>query len=343
MTFRSPVLLGLATLVACSTLACSAPTASGEANASVDSLTDRSPTEREIPTYEGEGFAGARILRLADGAWLTERDFTEALATADVTVFGEQHQTAPVQALEHWVLAHLLARVPNLGLAMEHFQRDEQPVIDKYLAGEIDQATFEAQAQVWPGYATYWRPLVEEARAQHRPVLGLNVPKEVLGGVYAEFPAWPFDVFNKIPEAAASSAALPPRPLAAWDATYQGWFETAYDYASHGQGMGLSYPDALHYFTDLAQIRDETMAYWVSRGLAERAQHLLVVAGDWHVQTRLALPDRVARLNPSAKLVTVTTVPADGLEALRAFQHAGRSAADYIISYTPPPPAPPQK
>ncbi len=315
---------------------CAAPVAGdGERQPSESALAEQGP--ETAPRYDGEGFQGARILRVEDGSWLTVEAFAEALSAADVTLFGEKHQTAPVQALERWVFAALQGRDARLAVAMEHFQRDEQPVIDRYFAGAIDQATFEAQAQVWPGYATYWRPVVEDARAAGSHLLGLNVPKEVLSPIYGEFPEWPLDVFNRIASESAASAHLPPRPLAAWDATYQGWFETGFDYESHGQGMGLDYPAALHYFTDLAHIRDETMAHWIVRGL-ERHPRVLVFAGDWHVQTGLALSDRVQRSAPAAKLLTITTAPDPDLEATRAFVHAGRRAADYVISYAPPPP-----
>jgi uncharacterized iron-regulated protein len=285
----------------------------------------------EVPTFEGDGFTHARVFRLADGTQIEGSALVDVLAESDVVFFGEQHQTAPVQALERWVLAQIAPRMPKLSLAMEHFQADEQPVIDRYFAGEIDQATFEAQAQVWPGYATYWRGLVEDARAAGRPLVGLNVPKEVLGGIYAAFPSWPLDVFDAIPTEEASSTWLPNRPVTRWDATYQDWFETSYDYASHGKDWGLSYPDALHYFTDLAVIRDETMALWTTRALANGP--VLVVAGDWHVQTRLAVPDRVARAAPGKKITTLTTIPHARIDEIRAFQHAGRRAADYVISY----------
>jgi len=304
---------------ACLAVACSAPAA-------------EATREDALETgFDGEGFGHARVLRLADGAWVDAEAFVSALAENDAVFFGEQHQTAPVQALERWIFAKLEPRMPSLSLAMEHFQADEQPVIDRYFRGEIDQATFESQAQVWTGYATYWRGLVEDARARRRPLVGLNVPKEVLSGIYGAFPAWPLDVFDGIPVAASSSAWLPARPLARWDATYQGWFETSYDYASHGQAWGLSYPDALRYFTDLALIRDETMALWTVRALSHGP--VLVVAGDWHVQTGLAVPDRVARDLPAKKIVTVTTIPHARVDEIRDFAHAGRRAADWVITY----------
>jgi uncharacterized iron-regulated protein len=301
-------------------VACAAPTAG----------TQESFDTTALP-FEGDGFTHARVLRLEDGAWIEASALVDALASSDAVFFGEQHQTAPVQALERWVFAQLEPRMPKLSLAMEHFQADEQPVIDRYFSGAIDQATFEAQAQVWPGYETYWRGLVEDARARKRPLVGLNVPKEVLSGVYAAFPSWPLDVFDAIPADAASSQWLPNRPVTRWDPTYQGWFETSYDYSSHGKDWGLSYEDALHYFTDLAVIRDETMALWTTRALANGP--VFVVAGDWHVQTRLAVPDRVAHAAPEKKIATITTIPHGRVDEIRTFQHAGRRAADYVITY----------
>lgn len=288
------------------------------------------------PTYASDGFTGAQILRVSDGAFITDKELVTAIAASDVALFGEQHMTAPVQALEKWLLGETIASVPDVGLAMEHFQRDRQPTIDQYFAGTIDQATFESTAKVWTGYQTYWQQVVETAHAAHRPLYGLNVPDETFDGIYDQFPTWPLDAFDAIADSDPYAASLPARPLGAWDATYQGWFKGSFDFAAHGEKMGLSYDDALHYFTDLAHIRDETMAHWATNSLTT-SPHLFVICGDWHIQTRLAVPDRIARMNPNAKLLTITTSPADQLDSLRSFAYAGRGAADYILTYATPP------
>jgi uncharacterized iron-regulated protein len=304
--------------------ACSAPATSAVGAAEVV----------DGPSYSGDGFSHAQIFRLADGAWIDEATFSEALGAAGVTFFGEQHETAPVQALERWVEAKVMAVHPDAALAMEHFQRDEQPVIDRYFDGEIDQGTFEARSDPWNTYATYWRPVVEDARAAGRRLFGLNVPKEVLNSLYAQFPAAPLTAFDAIPASSAFDPQLPPRPLVGWDDAYQDWFEPSFDYHAHGEGWGMTYDEALQYFTDLAHIRDETMAHWVVRALAS-ASHLYVVAGDWHVQTRRAVPDRVTRLSPSTTTLTITTAPTDRFDAVRALGEADRPVADYIIRYQP--------
>jgi uncharacterized iron-regulated protein len=325
-------LLSLAGLVA----ACSGASPSTDDSSSADT------TPGNAPSYDGDGFAGAKILRVADGAYVSKEDLVATLSASDFSMFGEQHMTAPVQALEKWLLGQTLTAVPDMALAMEHFQRDMQPVIDSYYAGTIDQATFEAKAKVWPGYATYWRQVVETAHAANRPLYGLNVPDETFNGIYDQFPTWPLDAFDAITDADPFAASLPARPLLPWDATYQSYFKNSFDYSAHGQKMGLSYDDALHYFTDLAVIRDETMAHWATANEAIHP-HLFVICGDWHIQTRLSVPDRISRMKPGAKITTITTSPSDQLANINGMSFFdGRPAADYIITYTPPaaPPTP---
>ena len=77
------------------------------------------------------------------------------------------------------------------------------------------------------------------------------------------------------------------------------------------------------------------MAHWVAGARAE-VPRLLVVAGDWHVQTGHALPDRVARLAPDARLLTLTTAPEDRFDAVRAIRHGDRPVADFIVTYRAP-------
>ena len=97
-----------------------------------------------------------------------------------------------------------------------------------------------------------------------------------------------------------------------------------------------SFAEALTYFTDLAHIRDETMGYFVAEEL-KKGGRVLTVAGDWHVQTGLALPDRAVRYagdSPEAELVT--TSPAASLEQVRAKSASGRKLARFVLVYEAP-------
>jgi len=167
-----------------------------------------------------------------------------------------------------------------------------------------------------------------------RPVVGLNVPKGALDALYSAFPAGPLKTFNSWTASSPFDPYIAPRPIPAWDDTYKAYFETNFDYAAHGKMLGLNYADALVYFTDLAVIRDETMAYWTAQQLANAGGRVMVVAGDWHVQTGLATPDRAVRYaGDSPKTDLVTTTPVAQLAAMRAKDVSGRKTAHFAFVY----------
>jgi uncharacterized iron-regulated protein len=292
------------------------------------------PDPEDAPQYPGDAFAAMQIYDVAAEVWLDEQALMTGLEPAQVVFVGEQHEVPAIHELQLWVLERVLAADAAVGLGMEHFQRDEQSVIDDYLAGTIDAAAFEAAAQPWAGYAKHWKPLVEAMKAAGRPVLALNVPDEALDKVYAAFPERPLDIVNGWGDGAPFVADLPPRPLAPWSADYQGYFAGSYDYNTHGKDWGLSYEEALDYFTDLALIRDDTMGWWISEHVTTTGDRLVVVAGDWHVQTGLATPDSASKF---AELTArrITTATPGTLAAVLGQGFAGRPVADYVLVYTP--------
>jgi uncharacterized iron-regulated protein len=287
----------------------------------------------DAPSYDGNSFTGMQIFDLERGVYLDNVALLEALDKVKLVFFGEQHETAPVQGLELWFLEQATQRWNDVSLAMEHFQRDEQGVIDDYFADKISTAEFESKAQVWPNYGKFWRPIVEHAKAQGRPLVALNVPKEALSEIYGRgTQVSPLTVFNAFPASHRYNASLPPRPLPAWDETFKAYFKSNFDYESHAKGLGLSYEDGLTYFTDLAHIRDETMAYWVSEEV-NKGGHVVTMAGDWHVQTGIATPDRAARYATGQPVALITTSPKAKLDALMKSEVSGRKVARFFLAY----------
>jgi len=293
------------------------------------------PSPDDAPSYDGDAYVGMQIYDVGADRWLDELALMEGLDPVRLVFVGEQHKTPPIHELQRWVLEHQLLRHDNVSLAMEHFQADEQDVIDAYLAGDIDGATFESMSDPWSGYSSYWKQLVETMKIAERPVIGLNVPSEALEGIYASFPTAPLEVFNGWEQDDPYDPYLPPRPLASWDALYQDYFEGSYDYDSHGKDWGLSYQEALDYFTDLALIRDDTMGYHLARRLEESEDRILVVAGDWHVQTGIATPDSVTKFTVEGDSRLITTATAGIFESVKAVSSGDRPVADYILVYDP--------
>ncbi|MCB9565917.1 MAG: ChaN family lipoprotein [Myxococcales bacterium] len=291
------------------------------------------PNPDDAPSYDGDAFVGMQIYDVRADLWLDEEALMEGLDPVRLVFVGEQHETPPIHELQRWVLEREILRHGDVALGMEHFQADAQSVIDQYLADEIDESTFLSMSDPWTGYSKYWRQLVETMKIVDGPVIALNIPDEALDSIYASFPQAPIDVFNGWGPAFPYDAYIPPRPLAPWDAVYQGYFEGSFDYGSHN--LGLSYDDALNYFTDLALIRDDTMGYHVARHLEETSDRVVMVGGDWHVQTGLATPDSVKKFTDAGESKLITTATPADFDVLRATMVADRPIADYILVYDP--------
>jgi uncharacterized iron-regulated protein len=131
----------------------------------------------------GAEAATAPSLVAATGEAVTLEELTDRALAADVVIIGEEHDNARAQALAAELWDKVLARKPeppvNPALALEFFERDEQLVLDDYLAGVIStQRAFERDAGRTEGnYPAGHKRMLEAAKAAGRPVLAANVPR----------------------------------------------------------------------------------------------------------------------------------------------------------------------
>lgn len=126
---------------------------------------------------------------VASGSWLspaekTSVDEATVLARAvdsRVVLLGEHHDN---QLHHDWQLAMLRKlhqRNASLALGFEMLPRDTQPLIDRYLDGEIGLEVFLEQLdwdRYWSFSADYYTPLLAYARKHQIPVKALNVTRD---------------------------------------------------------------------------------------------------------------------------------------------------------------------
>ena len=99
---------------------------------------------------------------------------------ADVVVFGELHGNLVGAAYQLRVLRAMHRQGRSMALAMEFMERDVQPTIDRYLAGEIDEATFRKDARQGKAYPATHGPLVEFCKANGIAVIAANAPRPLV-------------------------------------------------------------------------------------------------------------------------------------------------------------------
>ncbi|MGE4503689.1 MAG: ChaN family lipoprotein [Thiomicrospira sp.] len=102
------------------------------------------------------------------------------LADSDVVFLGEFHGHPASHLLQSRLQQGLFALRPQQILSMEQFERDSQPIVNRYLYGELGEAAFMQQARAWNNYSASYRPLVEFAKMQGLEVVASNAPADIV-------------------------------------------------------------------------------------------------------------------------------------------------------------------
>ncbi len=169
LRIRSCTLFALLLVAACSTTTTPLPDPLNGPESADEPAWAAPPLEQAVAVRDGH-----------TGASLTFDALLDELATADVVFLGETHTDETTHRVELAVLEGLLARRDGrVALAMEMFERDVQALLDRYLAGEVDEAYFLERSRPWGNYRTGYRPLVEAARAAGAPVVASNFPSHL--------------------------------------------------------------------------------------------------------------------------------------------------------------------
>ncbi|MFC5770859.1 ChaN family lipoprotein [Thauera sinica] len=145
------------------------------------------------PAIAADDPAPAASSCLKAGAWTrlggeapriaTAQDVLPALADRDVILLGEQHDKADDHRWQLQTVAALNAMRPGMVIGFEAFPRRVQPVLDRWVAGDLGTAEFLDRVEwnkVWGMPAELYLPLFEFARLNRIPMVALNVERKLI-------------------------------------------------------------------------------------------------------------------------------------------------------------------
>lgn len=264
-----------------------------------------------------------RVYDARAGRWTDFAALADSVAAADVAFVGEQHDDAATHRLQRALLEALAARGERVVVAMEMFERDVQPLLDRYLAGEVAESAFVAGSRPWPNYAAHYRPLVELARERGWPVVAGNVPRRVASAVSRRGP----DTLAALsPAERAWVAAERECPRDAYHALFA---EQMRAHPMPGTAEQQAAATDRFYLAQCA--KDETMAESVARARERHGPGALVVHfnGAFHTDRRLGIVPRLERRAPGARTVVVSAVPVSELQQVDPAEF--RDRGDFIL------------
>lgn len=127
---------------------------------------------------------------MSPGAWadgngtpIAESTVLERAARASAVLLGESHDDARHHDWQLRTVTALHALNPRLALGMEMFPRRVQPVLDQWVAGELDETALLRRSKwssVWGLPPELYLPLLRFARDNRVPVIALNVERSLV-------------------------------------------------------------------------------------------------------------------------------------------------------------------
>ncbi len=259
-------------------------------------------------------------------------DFESMLAditSADIAFLGEQHDDPGTHRLEAATLEGLARRRSNVILALEMFERDVQPQLDRYLAGALVETDFIATSRPWPRYATDYRPMVEFAKAWKWPVIAGNIPRKY-ASLISRGSLTAVDTLT--PE---NRAFISKTFSCEHDDYWDRFAKEMGDMSGHGPEAMKQTPDekaaALERIYQSQCAKDETMGESIAMAYNAAPPGALVVHvnGSFHSDYRLGTAERARRNLKGKRIVVVNFAPVANLDTANA--DAFRKVGDYVV------------
>ncbi len=241
-------------------------------------------------------------------------DLPELLAEVDVVLFGELHSNPQIHRLQQKIARELFRlRQRDLILGAEMFEADDQLILDEYLADLILHKHLMAEAKVWGGYESDYRPLVDFAKENRLPFIATNIPRRYANLVARQG----LEALEQL--SAEARRWIAPLPIRV-DLATPGYQELLGMNAGHGMRMEPSN------FVAAQAVKDATMAHFILSNLA-RGGLFIHFNGDYHSRRYGGIYWYLKQANKDLKILTIASVAGEPL----AFREECRELGDFVL------------
>lgn len=249
----------------------------------------KQPYPPSQPTAAGD------ILHLPTGYLVTDQTVVDHALRARIIYVGEIHDNLATHRIQEQLLEALHRNNPGrVTLAMEMFTPSQQPVLDRWSAGELPEKDFLKAVDWYNSWGfdfTLYRDLLNYCRDHGIKILALNAERDLKHKLSR----------TPIAELTPQERAL--LPEMEFDDPYHQAMTSAF-HAGHSMSDA-----AAEGFQRVQTLWDETMAENLANYVAsqESNHQVMVVAGGNHIAYGIGIPRRVFRRLPATYLLIGTT------------------------------------
>lgn len=227
----------------------------------------------------------------------------EQLVGNQVVLLGESHDRADDHRWQLMMLTALHQLRPNLAIGFEMFPRRLQPVLDRWVAGQLSETEFLQQTEwdkVWKFDPQFYLPLFRFARQYRLPMLALNVEHDLVTQVRNTG-------LDAVPESRREGVGRPAVPSPAYRAELQAIF----DIHPAMQDKQKERMTQFSRFVEAQVLWDRAMAEAIVRFLQSHPDTLVVgILGAGHVRNGYGVPHQLRALGVSP-IANLLTLPSD--------------------------------
>jgi uncharacterized iron-regulated protein len=262
------------------------------------------------------GFVGCQdggVVRLKDQATIPFDQMIAEASRSRLIVIGETHDNQAHHDLQLKIIRTLREGGIPLAVGLEMFRAEDQELLDKWWRWGMSTEQFEAIFREnwglpWPLY----RDIFLYARQKRIPLVGLNVPREIISKVAREG-------YSSLTE--AERKKLPPGITCTLDESYRSFIRRTFTEHAHASGRSFDR------FCEAQMAWDTAMAIYALEYLDKNpGSRMVILTGSVHAWKR-AIPGQIAAMRPDMTVSVILPAPAakGGQETLTV------EDADYVV------------
>lgn len=215
------------------------------------------------------------------------------LTASRIVLVGEHHDQAGHHRAQLQIIQSIAETNLSVAIGLEMFSRKSQEVLDGWIAGKIDERTFQkAYDDNWGFAWTLYRDIFHYARDKKIPLVGLNVPRALTRQVAREG-------FNSLSPQQKENL---PFVECVVDREYMEFVKRAHGAHAHGK-MNFNY------FCEAQLVWDKAMAFHALEFLNSHPGFMMVLlTGTGHAWKK-AIPEQLMRQSSVVYIVILPEVP----------------------------------
>ncbi len=233
-----------------------------------------------------------------DGQPVEPLPLLRRVAEAPVILLGERHDRADHHRWQLHTLAGLYALNPDLAVGLEMLPRRLQPVLDRWVAGDLGEADFLKESdwrKVWGFDPQFYLPILHFARMHRLPMVALNVERSLIARTAR-------DGWAVIPAAAREGVGTPAPPTDAYRARLTEAL-AAHDQPDRQSGHPGRPPEAAQRFIEAQTVWDRAMAERIADARRTTGRAVVALLGEGHAGHRNGVPHQLADLGIADSVV----------------------------------------